>query len=64
MLIRRLGDAAVALLKAGADTQKKDVDGLLALDLAPDKDASLPFSPSLINERLLLTGLGHRFDYT
>lgn len=32
------GDAAVALLKAGAETDKKDVDGCLALDLAPDKD--------------------------
>jgi len=30
------GDTAVALLKAGADTNKKDVDGFLALDLAPD----------------------------
>ncbi|KAK1778266.1 ankyrin repeat-containing domain protein [Copromyces sp. CBS 386.78] len=32
------GDAAVALLKAGAATDRKDVDGCLALDLAPDKD--------------------------
>lgn len=31
------GDTAVALLKAGAETDKKDVDGYLALDLAPDK---------------------------
>jgi len=30
------GDTAVALLKAGAETDKKDVDGMLALDLAPD----------------------------
>ena len=30
------GDAALSLLKAGAETYKKDVDGLLALDLAPD----------------------------
>ncbi|KAM0126909.1 hypothetical protein ACHAO1_009829 [Botrytis cinerea] len=30
------GDTAVALLKAGAETDKKDVDGCLALDLAPD----------------------------
>lgn len=30
------GDTAVALLKAGADTEKKDNDGFLALDLAPD----------------------------
>lgn len=32
------GHAAVALLKAGAETDKKDMDGYLALDLAPDKD--------------------------
>lgn len=32
------GDAAVALLKAGADYGKKDQDGCLALDLAPDKE--------------------------
>ncbi|PQE25546.1 ankyrin repeat domain-containing protein [Rutstroemia sp. NJR-2017a BBW] len=31
------GDTAVALLKAGAETDKKDADGFLALDLAPDK---------------------------
>ena len=31
------GDTAVALLKAGAETDKKDVDGFLAIDLAPDK---------------------------
>ncbi|KAK3363023.1 ankyrin repeat domain-containing protein [Lasiosphaeria hispida] len=32
------GDTAVALLKAGAETDKKDMDGCLALDLAPDRD--------------------------
>ena len=31
-----LGDTAVALLKAGAETDKKDVDGHLAMELAPD----------------------------
>jgi 26S proteasome non-ATPase regulatory subunit 10 len=30
------GDTAVALLKAGAATDKKDNEGFLALDLAPD----------------------------
>ncbi|OBT89522.1 hypothetical protein VE02_01123 [Pseudogymnoascus sp. 03VT05] len=30
------GDTALALLKAGAETDKKDVDGFLAIDLAPD----------------------------
>ena len=32
------GDTAVALLKAGAENDKKDMDGCLALDLAPDKE--------------------------
>ncbi|OIW34458.1 ankyrin [Coniochaeta ligniaria NRRL 30616] len=32
------GDAAVALLKAGAEMDKKDGDGMLALELAPDKE--------------------------
>lgn len=32
------GDAAVALLKAGAEVDKRDSDGQLALDLAPDKE--------------------------
>lgn len=32
-----LGDTAVALLKAGAETDKRDADGYLAIDLAPDK---------------------------
>ncbi len=35
------GDAAVALLKAGAETDKKDIDGMLALDLAPGNDVSV-----------------------
>ena len=30
------GDAAVAVLKAGAETTKRDVDGHLAIELAPD----------------------------
>jgi len=32
-----IGDTAVALIKAGAELDKKDMDGNLALDLAPDK---------------------------
>lgn len=35
------GDTAVALLKAGAETDKKDMDGCLAMDLAPDKEVRL-----------------------
>ena len=31
------GDTAVVLLKAGAETDKRDVDGNLAIDLAPDR---------------------------
>lgn len=34
------GDTAVALLKAGAETDKKDSDGFLALELAPDAQVS------------------------
>ena len=30
------GDTAVVLLKAGAETEKKDRDGKLAIELAPD----------------------------
>lgn len=31
------GDTALVLLKAGAEADKRDVDGNLAIDLAPDK---------------------------
>lgn len=37
----RAGDAAVTLLKAGADSTKRDRDGLLAIDLAPDREVGL-----------------------
>lgn len=33
-----IGDAVVVLLKAGAETDKKDMDGNLALDLTPDRE--------------------------
>lgn len=46
------GDTAVALLKAGAETDKKDRDGFLALDLAPDKDVSF-ISRFVLNNFLL-----------
>lgn len=39
----RIGDTAVALLKAGAETDKKDVDGHLALELAPDSQVGLRY---------------------
>ena len=35
------GDAAMVLLKAGAEIDKLDVDGNVAIDLAPDKKVSL-----------------------
>ena len=31
-----VGDAALALLKAGAETDKKDAGGVFAIDRAPD----------------------------
>lgn len=31
------GDTALVLLRAGAETDKRDVDGNLAINLAPDK---------------------------
>ena len=36
-----IGDTAVALLKAGAETDKKDSDGHLAIELAPDAQVSI-----------------------
>jgi hypothetical protein len=35
------GDTAVALLRAGADATTKDKEGLLAIDLAPDKEVRI-----------------------
>lgn len=44
------GDTAIALLKAGAETDKRDTDGYLALDLAPSKEVrNPPFSGLLSN---------------
>lgn len=34
------GDAALALLKAGAETDKQNTDGMLAIDMAPDAKVS------------------------
>jgi 26S proteasome non-ATPase regulatory subunit 10 len=36
----QIGDTAVALLRAGAETDKKDIDGCLAIDLAPDSQVT------------------------
>lgn len=35
------GDAAVTLLKAGAEADKEDRDGRLAIDMAPDMKVSM-----------------------
>ena len=43
------GDTAMVLLKAGAETDKSDVDGNLAIDLAPDKKVSLTTKSYQIN---------------
>lgn len=40
------GDTALALLKAGAETDKKDVDGHLAIELAPD--SKVRYTPILL----------------
>ncbi len=42
------GDTALALLKAGAETDKRDGDGYLAIDLAPDKKVNLKICHSLL----------------
>jgi 26S proteasome non-ATPase regulatory subunit 10 len=34
------GDAALLLLKEGIDSDKKDIDGRLAIDTAPDAKVS------------------------
>ena len=36
------GDAAMVLLRAGAETDKRDENDKLAIDLAPDKKVSVP----------------------
>ncbi|OJZ88166.1 hypothetical protein ASPFODRAFT_531630 [Aspergillus luchuensis CBS 106.47] len=39
------GDAAITLLKAGAEADKRDSNGVLAIDMAPDSKVSLfPFA--------------------
>ena len=43
---RLLGDTAVALLKAGAETDKRDIDGYLAIDLAPDAQVLVMYTPT------------------
>lgn len=37
------GDAAITLLKAGAETDKRDSDGRLAIEMAPDGKVCIPF---------------------
>ena len=50
------------LLKAGAETGKKDVDGFLALELAPDKEVLAPsYRPLFLDS---LANLNIRFGNT
>ncbi|KFY89873.1 hypothetical protein V500_05437 [Pseudogymnoascus sp. VKM F-4518 (FW-2643)] len=49
------GDTALALLKAGAETDKKDVDGFLAIDLAPDGKVRKFILESIEREGIELT---------
>ena len=44
------GDAAITLLKAGAEADKRDSNGVLAIDMAPDSKVSL-FTFSLWSSR-------------
>lgn len=37
------GDAAITLLKAGAEADKRDSSGMLAIDMAPDNKAGLAY---------------------
>jgi len=51
LIIERTGDTAVALLKAGAETDKKDIDGRLAMELAPDAQVSSSPPPTYLSFR-------------
>lgn len=44
------GDAAVFLLKAGAEADKRDSEGRLAIDLVPDQKVSSAY-PALVGMR-------------
>lgn len=41
IMMMMIGDAAVVLMKAGAEMDRKDNDGLLPLEVAPGIDVSL-----------------------
>lgn len=41
------GDAAILLMKAGTDLEKRDTEGHLAIDLAPDAKVQLLMQISL-----------------
>jgi 26S proteasome non-ATPase regulatory subunit 10 len=55
MMMMITGDAAIALLKAGAEADKKDVDGFLPLDVAPGKDVRFFMVRKLIRGETWLT---------
>lgn len=48
------GDTAFALLKAGAATDKKDTEGILAMDLAPDSAVSSEIQRTENRDRVLI----------
>ncbi|CAJ2513367.1 Uu.00g014860.m01.CDS01 [Anthostomella pinea] len=48
------GDTAVALIKAGAEMDRRDNDGCLALDLAPDKEVRKYIAREAENEGIEL----------
>lgn len=54
------GDAAILLLKSGAEAEKRDGDGRLAIDLVPDDKVSL-FSAVSFN--LMLSSIVLRSVY-
>jgi len=48
------GDTAVALLKAGAEHDKRDLDGHLAIELAPDQKVGILSSHSVFEHKLMI----------
>ena len=52
------GEAAMVLLRAGAESDKKDRDGYLPIDLAPDKSVSLESSAIIAKQSIERVGTG------
>lgn len=47
------GDAAILLLKSGAEAEKRDSDGKLAIELVPDDKVCSIFIPAVLRQRLI-----------